>query len=251
MTQWHTLLKSLGFTDSESKIYLLSLEMGPAAVQDIAKRAGVSRVTTYAVIESLMKDGLMSTVQKGKKHLYVAESPDRLVAHMQSKMEQMKATLKELDQSVDELRLLTRGEKPVVKMFEGIEGTRAIMQALIDSKAEKADVIYDFANVETSDAGTPEEERRAMQEYTIKNDLHVVGVFRTEKSDYTSNKNVKLYLLPKHFNFPGEILAMGNKIALISYTGKRLAVLIESPDLAQTVREMFRVITTNPALTEK
>ncbi|HEX9113717.1 MAG TPA: helix-turn-helix domain-containing protein, partial [Nitrospirota bacterium] len=64
MLQWNTLLRSLGFTDSESKIYLISLEMGPSSVQDIAKKADVSRVTTYAVIESLAKHGLMSTLEK-------------------------------------------------------------------------------------------------------------------------------------------------------------------------------------------
>src|SRR5438552_3905136 len=70
MVHWEKLLRSLGFTESEAKIYLLSLEMGATPVQDLAKKAKVSRVTTYTVIESLMADGLMSTVQKGKKNLY-------------------------------------------------------------------------------------------------------------------------------------------------------------------------------------
>ena len=46
MTQWNNLLKTLGFTESEAKIYLISLEMGPASVQDLARKAKVSRVTT-------------------------------------------------------------------------------------------------------------------------------------------------------------------------------------------------------------
>jgi len=46
MAQWNKLLKSLGFSDSEAIIYLTSLELGPAPVQDIAKKAGVSRVSS-------------------------------------------------------------------------------------------------------------------------------------------------------------------------------------------------------------
>ena len=100
MMQWNTLLKSLGFTDSEARIYLLSLETGPSSVQDLAKKAKVSRVTTYAVIESLKKHGLMSSVEKGKKTLYTAENPERLVSYVQSRMQVMQNTLREVESAI-------------------------------------------------------------------------------------------------------------------------------------------------------
>ena len=54
-------LKELGFSEKESEVYLAMLELGPAAVQDIAKKAGVNRSTTYVMIESLKRRGLIST----------------------------------------------------------------------------------------------------------------------------------------------------------------------------------------------
>ncbi len=53
MSRWEKLLKTLGFTDSESRVYLVSLEMGEATVQDLAKKADISRVTAYAVIDMI------------------------------------------------------------------------------------------------------------------------------------------------------------------------------------------------------
>ena len=86
MAQWEKLLRSLGFNESEAKLYLVSLEMGPSPVQDIAKKAKVSRVTAYAAIEKLNEFGLMSTAQRNKKHLYAAESPERLVSFVCASM---------------------------------------------------------------------------------------------------------------------------------------------------------------------
>ncbi|HEU0050648.1 MAG TPA: hypothetical protein VFQ60_01165, partial [Patescibacteria group bacterium] len=210
--------------------------------------AGVSRVTTYAVIESLMKTGLMSTVQKGKKSLYVSESPERLVAHMQAKMDGMKATLKEIQSSLDELKLLQHGEKPVVKMFEGAEAVRMIGE---DIAKIKPDMVYEFACVEATDSKLPEEIRNANREALISKNIKVTAVYASKNQDYTSSKNVALYLLPQDFHFEGDIAVYANKIALMCYSGAMLTVLIESAEMAQTLKEMFRAITSNGSVAKR
>ena len=131
MTQWKKLLKSFGFSENEANVYLTSLEMGPSSVQDLAKRAKVSRVTTYAVIGTLTKRGLMSTVEKNKKKLFIAESPERLISFVNARVNEMEGALKEVEASMHELKLIQRGEKPVVKMFEGPEALKAIQDDLL------------------------------------------------------------------------------------------------------------------------
>ncbi|MDZ4385041.1 MAG: helix-turn-helix domain-containing protein, partial [Candidatus Moranbacteria bacterium] len=71
-------LQEIGLNEKEARVYLSALELGQSTVQDIAKKALVNRATTYFVIESLMKSGLMSSFQKGKKQYFVAADPDRL-----------------------------------------------------------------------------------------------------------------------------------------------------------------------------
>jgi len=156
MTQWNKLLKSLGFNESEANTYLASLEMGPSSVQDLAKKAKVSRVTAYAVIDDLMKQGLMSTVQKGKKTLYVAESPERLTSFVGSRVKEMEATLHEVESSLQELKLIQRGEKPVVKMFEGREALKAIEDDVVKTRPK---LIDEFVNLDALQTLYPPEER--------------------------------------------------------------------------------------------
>ncbi|MFA4954795.1 MAG: helix-turn-helix domain-containing protein [Patescibacteria group bacterium] len=248
MTQWNTLLKTLGFTDSEAKIYIISLEMGPSSVQDIARRAKVSRVTTYAVIESLAAQGLMSSVQKGKKTVYAAESPERLVSFVQSRIKDMESTLKEVEVGIGDLRLLQRGEKPVVKIFEGVEGIRAILDDMVASNCK---IVYEFANVDAIEKVFPLFEGIKNIRQEIKRRKIPAQAIYLSKGDITPRPHADIHMLPRGvFNFTGDITVYQNKVAMFTFSGKLISVLIESEELAQTLKEFFHLALTSKQLKE-
>ena len=237
MTQWNTLLKTLGFTDSEAKIYLLALEKGPSSVQDLAKIAKVSRVTTYAVIETLSARGLMSNVQKGKKTLYAAESPERLVSFVHTRVRQMESTLHEVESLIGDLKLLQRGEKPVVKMFEGKEGLAAVHDDILTSHP---DTIYEMTNVDALYSLFPKEYfapyRKELEKRKIKS--KGIGIY---SQPLASREDVHVvHLSPKDASFFGSIAIYNNKVALTTLQGKNISILIESEIVAQCMKEMLR-----------
>lgn len=238
MTQWEKLLRSLGFTESEANIYLLSLEMGASPVQDLAKRANVSRVTTYAVIESLMKDGLMSTVQKGKKNLYVAESPERLVSFVGSRLKTMEATLREIEHSLPDLRLLQRGEKPVVKLFEGIEGLRALQEDMVKTVPKHIDEV---GNIQDIAAIFSREELQPFREQLDR--LRISGRFLyTGNISHVARKSVEIrHISHDKVMFHGDVIIYKNKTAFSTFHGKLLTVIVESEVIADTMRGLFEL----------
>ena len=71
-------LRELGLSENEAKVYLAMLELGPATVLEIAAKALMNRPTVYVQIESLKQRGLVSTQSKGKKQIFIAESPSHL-----------------------------------------------------------------------------------------------------------------------------------------------------------------------------
>lgn len=241
MTRWEKLLKTLGFTDSESKLYLVALEMGEATVQELAKKASVSRVTAYAVIDSLMKSGLMSSIQKGKRRLFIAESPDRLTSFMRARMEQMKSTLNEVEGSLDELRLLQRGEKPIVRFFKGEEGIKVWQKDMLEMRPKEV-AEFDgncdaMLNVYPTDKTALEyfqtlnrlRIKRRIIEYVHKAEPHAseyehVAVIKQKESDKPLYASISLF---------------GNKVALSTLRGELIYIVIESQDIADTMRAMF------------
>ena len=89
-------LKSLGLLESEVKTYLATLELGPSSVLEINKKINLSRQAIYTAIESLINFGLMSSVEKGKKTLFTAESPERLRSFAEAKLKKMESTVREV-----------------------------------------------------------------------------------------------------------------------------------------------------------
>lgn len=239
MAQWEKLLNTLGFTDSEAKIYLTSLEMGPASVQDIAKRGRVSRVTTYAVIESLAARSLMSSVDKGKKKLFVAESPERLVSFVHGRVKEMEATLHEIQESLHDLKLLQRGEKPVVKLFEGPEALKAIQDDVVQTRPKQ---IEEFGNSDEIRKLYPRESRADYYKEITRFKPKIRVIYRTSETPGTRQREypIEEVILPESkFQFFGDVLVYSNKVAFSTFRGKQISVLIESIELADTMRAFF------------
>lgn len=241
MSRWEKLLKTLGFTDSESKLYLVALEMGEATVQELAKKANVSRVTAYAVIDSLMKSGLMSTVQKGKRRLFLAESPDRLTSFMRARMEQMKSTLSEVEGSLEELRLLQRGEKPVVRLFKGDEGIKVWQKDMLEARPKE--VVEFDGNFDAMLKVYPTDEKsleyfHSLDRLKIKRRL----IEYTHEQRPTSSEYEQIAVIEaKEGQKPlyASVCLFGNKVALSTLRGELIYIVIESQDIADTMRAMF------------
>src|SRR3989344_8581990 len=96
-------LTSLGLSDNEAKVYMAMLELGSATVLEISAKAGVNRPTTYVQIESLKKMGLVSTQTKGKKQIFIPESPDQLEFMIEREKKEIEVKKEELQKLLPEL----------------------------------------------------------------------------------------------------------------------------------------------------
>lgn len=234
-------LQQLGLSDKESKTYLASLELGSSPVQKIARKSGLKRPTTYFAIESLIKKGLMTSFEKGKKRYFVAESPERLVsliALQQKKARALEEDLRKVLPGLNDIFNLT-GERPKVRFFEGKEGLRAIQDDFLKTEDKNIENIYprdDFIKVFS------EAERK---EYVAKLRKKKIKV----RTIYTSqNKPDKLVPNPyaerkfaayEKFPFSADITIYGDKVAIGTFKGKLVGVIIESKEISETLRLVF------------
>ena len=131
-------LEQLGLSDKEAKTYLASLSLGGSVVQNIAKKAELKRPTTYFAIEQLIKRGLMSYFEKGKKRYFVAESPERLISLLAARKKRAQLLETQLQKIMPELNSLFGliGEKPKIQFFEGKEGIVSIREDILKTKTK-------------------------------------------------------------------------------------------------------------------
>ncbi|MDO8598686.1 MAG: helix-turn-helix domain-containing protein [bacterium] len=229
------ILRSLGFLESEAKVYLASIELGPSTVIDLAGATRLSRPATYTAVEALRERGIMGTLVVGKRRLFSAEHPDRLLAYAQRKATEVRDRVSDLSRAVQELALRMGGEKPVVKAFEGKEGIQAIIE---DVRATRPKTMEEISNIDALRAVVSAEELAPMREELARSGCTIRGLYTGERLKPTSITDARV--LPDRLaKFRGNVSIYGNKIALMTFAGKLHSIMIEDAILAETMRTLF------------
>ena len=234
---FRALLISAGLLPSEAKVYLAARELGSSSAQHIAEKAKISRTATYEAIDLLQKRGLMAISTVGKKKMFVAEDPDRIVSYLKKEQEKFQNTLKDIERSVDALRLFSGGIKPTMRVYEGDEALHAYFDHVVAVNPKEwyeitnADDVYGQIDEKTLLAA-----RKSLESVPPEHS-HIIyrGVRKNPR------KGVRFAKIQDSFgDFHGNISVYGNHIALITFFGKVVVVMIESPALAETMRALFR-----------
>lgn len=121
-------LIKLGLSEKEAKVYLTLLELGEETVQSISRKSGVKRATVYVALERLSQLGLVSTVERGKKTLVVAQNPIELNNLLEEEQIQLDNKRKYMADVTNRLLAVynAREDKPLVRYFEGRDGLIAL-----------------------------------------------------------------------------------------------------------------------------
>lgn len=238
-------LMDAGLSEKESKVYLASLELGPETAQNIAKKAGINRVTTYVQIESLKGKGLMSEFEKGKKTFYSAETPDRLDTLLNAMESDLSFKREELQKVIPALGELFAGagERPKVRFYEGVEGTKAIRDEFLKNKSKK---VYSFTNLDKLLGQFPKHE----DEFTTKRAAAGIESFviytreagKLENDTKAAQLRVTKFVPADKIPIDADIAIFDYKVSFANYKAKPVAIIIENKEIADTLRAIFNFL---------
>jgi sugar-specific transcriptional regulator TrmB len=232
------LLISVGLLPSEVKVYLTTLKSGSETVQNIARAAGVSRTAAYDAIELLKNRGLMTSTLSGKKRLFSSEEPGRIVSYIKEEQASLAIKLEDVTKSLDVLRMMMGGQKPVVRTFEGKEAVFAYFDVLSRNKAKKFDEI---TNVDEVYQSIYEKTLLAARKaYKVKNQkgrtLHT-GAVRNRIS------SVEYRELSKDWgDFHGNFAVFQNVVVIVTFSDSVTTVVIESEAFAKSMKTVFNAV---------
>ncbi len=213
-------------------VYLAALELGSSNMQDLALKSGVKRTSIYNFINELRERGLIVETKKKGRRVYSAVGPEQLLA-----LE--KARAQELERLMPELRAIQNSveQKPKVTFYEGIQNVLAVYEdQLSDAKP-----IIAYEDLEYMQEAMPKNfynewpARRAAKKIPFRSILR-------DSADARSfiKNNVQLLRQSKLVAadpWRTEINIYGDKVACMRFSEKgALCVVIEDPDIAQTLR---------------
>jgi sugar-specific transcriptional regulator TrmB len=123
-------LKKLGLKEKEVKVYLAGLELGPNPIKNIAEKVKIPRPTVYEIVKKLEEKGLFVETKKGKKRVFVAQSPSQILRFLRIKKREIEEKEREFTRIVSILEAKYSREKEGIRIFQGKEGKRAIIEIL-------------------------------------------------------------------------------------------------------------------------
>lgn len=243
LNEWSTLenmdtkevLQHFGLNEKQASIYLALLELGVASAPTISKKSGVKRPTTYVILQELRQKGLLTEMPKKSKTLYIAKSPEVLLATRKEQNEEIRITMPEI------LALYNaKAEKPRVRFYQG---EREINELYAEIFYEKE--IWFVASI----GSIPENLMKCIHKYIARAAQKKTSIREIQMDDPISRDFRKQYesecyqikTAPKNFDLPSDNAIYGNKIAIFSYKSEPMAVVIESEDVVKTYRSLFEM----------
>ena len=235
-------LVEFGLSEKEASIYLALLELEIATVQEVAKASGVNRSSAYVVLESLKKQGFVSVSEDKKVQRYVATSPDLLLHVAEDRARKQGVIKDKISSVIPDLKALYKDTKarPKVRVFEGKEG---LISAFEDSLNHNEKMIRICFSVENLMKILPD----YFPQYVQKRIQKGIKMLSIHPRDEIAEKLIKMFpkfddaiLVPREkYSFPADMAIYADKIGYMSSEKGGLAIIIESKEIAEVMKNIF------------
>ena len=238
------LLKEIGFSEKQAKVYLACLVLGKDTVFNIAKKAELKRPTVYLILEDLVEKGLIGIEKTPRVTFYTASNPKKLLTDLKNKERELEENLMDLESIYN-----VHSKRPRIQTYEGIKSIESLYDEITDYANLKAKEILSFGTL--AYLGTVHKES---YKYWLKNikskRCHIREILNHDEYNEQylqtikkfDNPNHKIKFVPEDFKlFKNDNLIYGNKVALFSSYKDYFVIVIESENMVETFKAFFEL----------
>lgn len=234
------LLVQIGLSRVQAKIYLYLIQEGQRTPTEIANAISENRTTVYSAAEKLEKLGLISKKDRGKVSAFIPNHPSALETIAEKRLRLVTKQIKNIESNLPALINYYNEYQstPGATTFYGHEGVKMIWDKVIATKAP-----YYFVRSRYDEAAN-KEDLDHFKKARIEADIHAENITPSEFASYDKEEAKKwlltrTFLPPNEYDSPIEIDIFGDNVAFINYDKNGMSTLIESPEIADAMRQMF------------
>lgn len=239
-------LSASGLNPTEANMYQTLLSEKDWRASDIAKIVGESRTNTYKILDKLAGLKLAEKFDKNKIIHYRAKHPSRLLELAQEHRNKQLEAEKTLELNSQTLlsEYIKIHEQPGVRYFQGKESIATIFESIAQSKTEvqfiHTTMGQDFYGYEAMNKLRLLAPRAGVRRRALTPD--------SPKSQIDYKETDPLVLLQRtwldgdEYTAPVEWGVFDNTLYIISYAQEAVALTIESQQITQAFRQIFKII---------
>ncbi len=225
------ILKKIGLSDHEIKIYLTLLRLGTSTATKIASETNIDRATTYRFISLLIERGFVSYVITNNVKYFNAAHPNKLIEDQKEKLNQIKNLLPELENLISIPK-----EEAKIELYKGKEGLKTIMKDILREKKP-----YTFVGeVERFFTELPfyiDQWLREVEKSKIKGRL-----ICNKDAKFKIAKTETYKLISSEFISRISTWTYSNKTALFIWSTPPFGIIIENKDVTESNLSLFEFL---------
>lgn len=241
MDKMQNILKEAGFTDKEAAVYLTLLSCGSASAYTVAEKADLKPSTSYLTLYNLTRKGLVSTIPRAKKKLFVAKDPREVITYLEERTARAKRALPEM------LSLIpTDAPKLKIQYFQGMKGVQEALDYGITHNISTKEIVGFYASG-SKVADTYMDMSVKFMRTLSKRGVRVRGITPDDATIREIKKlndtlGHELRTIPLSEYSAQASIEAEDKLVRIILNNDQRALIIEDVELAQMIRQIFEMV---------
>ena len=239
------LLAQAGLNPTQAKAYLVLIAAGSLTPPELASKAQLARTNAYEVLKQLADLGLATKTGSAAKTTYRPANPVALEKLMETQRNQVIEQENRLRSLMPQLMsyFYTYSEQPGVRFFQGKDGLVKVYEDILRTRQPLCII---RTPAERLTFGKP------IVQHFIKERIKL-GITAEAITPYRPNANKdpqvdaaqlfsRTFLPETDYDEPVEVDIYGDKVAILSFGQELTGIIIESPQIAQAMRQLFRIL---------
>lgn len=237
-------LIEIGLNETQAEAYILLVKNGSISPPELSRKTGEKRTNAYAILDQLEEMGLAYKKEVNKKYKYYAENPVSLERLAKKQREHSMEQERKVINSMPTLLkyFYTYSDQPGVKFYQGLEGIKDIyndtLRVCKDMYVIRSP--HDHKVVSDSFFNDYKTKRAKLGIKTTILNPDGDGEHWNEAND--KKFNLKRIKLPENsYDAEVEVSMYGDKVAIISFGEEAFGTVIESPQISEAFKMIFRL----------
>lgn len=247
---YETILQQALLNKEQAIVYSALIKNGPLPASQIAKKTPLKRSLVYKVLDQLIEAGLVEKqTSQSKITIFRANHPTKLHELAQKKEAEAQSAQAVLGSvmanMVSEYNLVH--SKPGIQFFEGVDGLKKIYDDILETGENFYLVRSGYEPVYVKEIVPIINkfiEKRVAKGMSVTaltprdKVLNIKGRYASPKEDKKILFN-RIWLNKNDYDAPVEIDIYGNKVAFLSFGKELIGVIIDSPQIARSLKKIF------------
>lgn len=239
------LLIQLGLNKTQAKAYLTLVQFGSLTPPELAKKTGETRTNAYTVLDRLVELGLAKKHDIAKKLQYRPENPIALEKLAQQGRDEALERERLVKGSMATLLnyFYTYSEQPGVRFYQGKDGIEAIYKDQLRTK-QPLYIVRSWKDRDFFGKGVFNVWRKRPAAHGIPTIMLSPDVEDANNDPELDKKLLwsRTWMRKEDYTAPVEWDIYGDKVSIISFGEEAIGMIIESPQIAEAMRQMFKLM---------